>query len=107
MALDYGIFRKNDLDATNARNVLFLDFGHSKFSIFCSSFTKEEMNTLYQDYGRNVGCRDLDYLMYEFYRSVFDKSSGGCDLAENRKAVVKLMEYIERQRKILTGNSEF
>ena len=65
------------------------------------------MNVLYQDYARNVGCRDLDFLMYEFYRKVFEKSSGGCDLAENRKACVKLMEYIERQRKILTGNSEF
>lgn len=41
IALDYGIFRKSDLDAKNQRNVLFLDFGHSKFSIFCCSFTKE------------------------------------------------------------------
>ena len=41
IALDYGMFRKSDLDAQNARNVLFIDFGHSKFSIFCCSFTKE------------------------------------------------------------------
>lgn len=27
-------------------------------------------------------------------------------MAENRKAVVKIMEYIEKQRKILSGNSE-
>lgn len=107
VALDYGIFRKADLDATNARNVLFLDFGHSKLSSFCCSFTNQEMNVLYQDYERNIGCRDLDYLMYEFYRGYFEKSSGGCDLSENRKAVVKLMEYIERQRKILSGNTEF
>lgn len=71
VALDYGIFRKADLDAKNARNVLFIDFGHSKTSLFCCSFTKEEMNVLYQNYERNVGCRDLDYLMYEFYRGIF------------------------------------
>lgn len=41
IALDYGIFRKNDLHATDARNVLFIDFGHSKFSTFLCSFTKE------------------------------------------------------------------
>ena len=107
VALDYGIFRKADLDVKEARNVLFIDFGHSKLSVFCCSFVKEEMNVLYQDYARNIGCRDLDHLMYEFYQGVFEKVSGGCDLSENRKAVVKLMEYIEKQRKILTGNNEF
>jgi heat shock protein 4 len=40
VALDYGIFRKSDLDAKNQRNILFIDFGHSKFSTFVCSFTK-------------------------------------------------------------------
>lgn len=107
VALDYGMFRKSEL-TNDPRNVLFIDFGHSKLSIFCSSFTKEEMNILYQDYERNIGCRDLDYLMYDqFYRPHFEKVSGGLDLAENRKAYIKLMENIERQRKILSGNLEF
>lgn len=48
IGLDYGIFRKNELDANNPRNVLFFDFGHSKLSIFCCSFTNSEMNVLEQ-----------------------------------------------------------
>jgi molecular chaperone DnaK (HSP70) len=40
IALDYGMFRKGDLESQNARQVLFIDFGHSKFSVFCCSFTK-------------------------------------------------------------------
>jgi heat shock protein 4 len=40
VALDYGIFRKNDLDPKTAKNILFVDFGHSKFSTFACSFTK-------------------------------------------------------------------
>jgi molecular chaperone DnaK (HSP70) len=106
VALDYGMFRKADLDATNARNVLFIDFGHSKLSLFLCSFTSSEMNVLEQDYSRHIGCRDIDYHLYEFYRGIFEKSSGGLDLSENRKAIVKLMESIERQRKILSGNIE-
>lgn len=106
VALDYGMFRKADLDATNARNVLFLDFGHSKFSTFTCGFTNTEMNVLDQEYNRHVGCRDIDYHLYEFYRSIFEKSSGGSDISENKKAIVKLMEQIERQRKILSGNAE-
>jgi heat shock protein 4 len=100
------MFRKSELDATNARNVLFLDFGHSKFSLFACSFTNSEMNVLEQEYCRNLGCRDIDYHLYEFYRGIFEKSSGGSDISENRKAIVKLMEQIERQRKILSGNIE-
>lgn len=71
VALDYGIFRKADLDPKVPRNVVFLDFGHSSFGIFCCSFTKEEMNVLYQDYDRLTGCRDLDFVMFEFYRQNF------------------------------------
>jgi hypothetical protein len=38
-----------------------------------------------------LGCRDIDYHLFEFYRAIFEKSSGGCDLNENKKAVVKIM----------------
>lgn len=44
VTLSYGLFRKNDLPekGTDARNVVFVDFGHSKMSSFVSSFTKEK-----------------------------------------------------------------
>jgi heat shock 70kDa protein 4 len=48
IALDYGLFRKNDLDAEVPRNVLFIDYGHSKLGAFACSFTKSEMNVLEQ-----------------------------------------------------------
>lgn len=46
VGLDYGLFRKSDLDAEKPRNVLFIDFGHSKLGVFACSFTKTEMNVL-------------------------------------------------------------
>jgi len=52
------------------------------------------MSVLDQEYCRHLGCRDIDYNLYEFYREVFEKSSGGCDLSESKKATVKLMENI-------------
>jgi len=39
ISLTYGLYRKNELDPINSRNVLFIDFGHSKSSIFFTSFT--------------------------------------------------------------------
>lgn len=106
VALDYGIFRKNDLDAKNARHILFVDFGHCKLSAFAYSFTKEKMAMEAQIHERNLGCRDIDYILLEFYRKIFEKSSGGLDIFESKKAVVKLVENIEKERKILSANSE-
>lgn len=74
--------------------MLFIDFGHSKLGVFACSFTKSEMNVLEQEYSRNLGCRDIDYQLYEFYRGHFEKTSGGLDLSESKKAYVKLMENI-------------
>ena len=64
IALDYGIFRKNELNADTARNVLFIDFGHSKLSLFLCSFTSGEMNVLEQEHCRHIGCRDIDYHLF-------------------------------------------
>lgn len=41
ITLSYGIFRKAEL-STTPRNVVFVDLGHSKLSVFCSSFTKDK-----------------------------------------------------------------
>lgn len=90
VALDYGIFRRNDLDAKNPRNVLFVDFGHSKFSVFVAGFTKEKVTILSQKHNRFIGCRDIDYLLLQYYQKIFQKSSGGIDFMENRKSIVKM-----------------
>jgi len=37
VALSYGIFRKSEL-STTPRNVVFVDLGHSKLSVFCAAF---------------------------------------------------------------------
>lgn len=43
ICLSYGLFRKMELDATTPRHVAFVDFGHSSFSCFIGSFTKEKL----------------------------------------------------------------
>lgn len=64
IALSYGIFRKNELDPTTPRNVAFVDFGHSKFSCFIGSFTKEKLSIVSQIHERNLGARDMDWAVY-------------------------------------------
>lgn len=42
IAINYGLFRKADLDPEKPRHVAFVDLGHSKFSAFVGSFYKEK-----------------------------------------------------------------
>ena len=41
VALSYGIFRRKDLTST-AKNVVFIDLGHSKLSAYCAAFTSDK-----------------------------------------------------------------
>lgn len=64
IALSYGLFRKSELDALTPRNVAFVDFGHSKFSCFIGSFTKEKLTIVSQIHERNLGARDMDWAVF-------------------------------------------
>lgn len=46
VCLGYGIFRKKELDEKVKKNVVFVDFGHSKTSAWCAAFTKEKFKIL-------------------------------------------------------------
>jgi len=61
--LGYGLFRKAELDPVVAKNVLFVDFGHSKTSAYVASFTKEKFKILAQSDERNLGARDIDWIL--------------------------------------------
>jgi heat shock protein 4 len=85
--------------------VLFVDLGHSKLSLTTVGFTREKIAVVCQHNERNLGCRDMDYLVLQFYREVFKKQSNGLDLIQNKKAFIKMIETIEKQRKVLSANS--
>jgi len=64
ISLSYGLFRKGELgDVNNPRNVIFVDFGHSKLSAFIGTFTKENCKVMAQVHERNLGIRDIDWLL--------------------------------------------
>lgn len=86
-----------------------MDFGHSKLSLYAIKFTKNYQKVLYQKHLRQVGCKNLDQKMLSFYSELFEKSNPSLEIEvkESKKATIKLLESIERQRKILSGNSEY
>lgn len=104
-ALTYGFFRKMDLDEKKARRVVFVDFGHSKLTCTYAHFTKNKMKIQYSHSHRNLGARNLDYVLFDVLASEFDKKYG-CDPREGPRQRLRLLDAIEKARKLLTSNKE-
>jgi|688.fasta_scaffold391734_1 hypothetical protein len=71
---------------------MFLDFGHSKLSLYIIKFTKNYQKVIYQKNLNQLGCRDLDELMLSFYSDLFAKQNPSLDVSgkESKKATFKL-----------------
>jgi heat shock protein 4 len=100
----YGIYRKADIKDTK-RTVMFVDFGHSKTSVYFGEFAKDKATILYENHNRHLGARDIDLFIYDLYQKHFEKETGHL-VDENPKARMRLMEAIERQRKVLSANED-
>ena len=105
VVMNYGIFRKADLDLKDARLVGFVDFGESKTSIFFANIYKDRAEILLEVNDRHLGTRDIDANMTEYYCKLFEQKNG-IDLHENPKSLYRLIEAIQKQRTVLSGNSE-
>lgn len=103
--MNYGIFRRGDLDPAVPRLVGFVDLGHSKTTIFFASIWKDKAEVVAEVSNPNLGTRNMDRKMREFYVQMFEKQHR-VDLHESPKSMFRLLEAIEKQRKILTSNPE-
>ncbi len=101
---NYGIFRRGDIKDTK-RTVFFVDFGHSKTSVYIAEFTNQKANVLYENHNRHLGARDIDLLLYDLYQKEFEQQTGHL-VDESPKARMRLFEAIERQRKLLSANED-
>lgn len=105
IALTYGFFRKNDLNKDKARIVAFVDFGHSKLTVSYASFKPGKMKILGTHSDKNLGARQIDYLLTDLFGGQFTKKYG-CDPRKDNRARLRLLDSIEKMRKLLTGNKE-
>jgi heat shock protein 4 len=105
IGLSYGFFRKMELDEKIARTVAFVDYGHSKLTVTLTQFTKNKMKVLFHDSDRNLGARNLDYILADLLGEEFNKKYG-CDPRKTPRTRLRLLDGIERARKILSANTE-
>lgn len=104
IALCYGFFRRKEF-TDKARNVVFLDVGHGKTTCTIASFTEKKVSILSHASDRNVGGRNFDYLLCDLIGDEFNKKFG-CDPRKAPKARLRMLDQIEKTRKMLSANSE-
>jgi heat shock protein 4 len=102
--LNYGFFRQADLK-TAARTVCFVDFGHSKLTVCFAHFKGQKCKILATFNDRNCGARQIDYLMFNLFAAEFEKKHG-CDPRESIRPRLRMLDQIEKTRKLLTLNKE-
>ena len=108
VALGYGITKsKSDLPEAEqaARNVVFVDVGHSNYSVAVVAFSKGQLHVKSTAYDRHLGGRDFDYALVKHFSEEF-KTKYKIDVLSNPKATFRLSTQVERLKKVLSANAE-
>jgi heat shock protein 4 len=58
--MNYGIFRKGDLNADTPRLVAFIDPGYGKTSFYLGQIKKNSAEIIFEKSNSNLGIRNLD-----------------------------------------------
>lgn len=94
-ALTYGFFKKADLPKDSDKYVAFVDLGHSKTTVTICAFRQGEMKILSSHSNRNVGARNIDYMLVDKYGEEFAKKYG-CDPRKNVRCRLRMLDAIEK-----------
>lgn len=104
IALCYGFFRRKEF-GEKAKNIAFLDMGHGKTTCTVASFTDQKVTILSHASNRNLGGRNFDSLLLDIIGGEFNKKFG-CDPRKAPKARLRMLDQIEKTRKILSANPD-
>ena len=79
ISLNYAFQKMKEFDNNKPRTVVFIDYGHSKLTIFYAEFSKTSINIISVSSERFCGARELDFLIaekisYELYHMNFRKN---------------------------------
>ncbi|KAG8004385.1 Heat shock 70 kDa protein 4 [Nibea albiflora] len=105
VALAYGIY-KQDLPAPEekARNVVFVDLGHSGFQTSVCAFNKGKLKILSTACDPELGGKDFDEVLVKHFCEEFAKKYK-LDVKSKPRALVRLYQECEKLKKLMSANS--
>uniref|UniRef100_A0A8C0GYJ9 Hypoxia up-regulated protein 1 n=1 Tax=Chelonoidis abingdonii TaxID=106734 RepID=A0A8C0GYJ9_CHEAB len=114
VALNYGVFRRKDINAT-AQNIMFYDMGAG--STVCTIVTYQTVKT--KDSGtqpqlqirgvgfdRTLGGLEMEYRLRDYLVKLFNKQQPSKDVRQNLRAMAKLLKEANRLKTILSANAD-
>ncbi|XP_038155065.1 heat shock 70 kDa protein 4b [Cyprinodon tularosa] len=105
VALAYGIY-KQDLPAPEekARNVVFVDLGHSGYQTSVCAFNKGKLKVLATACDQLLGGKDFDEVLVKYFCEEFGKKYK-LDVKSKPRALVRLYQECEKLKKLMSANS--
>ncbi|XP_075889001.1 heat shock 70 kDa protein 4-like [Nelusetta ayraudi] len=105
VALAYGIY-KQDLPAPEekARNVVFVDLGHSGYQTSVCAFNKGKLKILSTACDPELGGKDFDEVLVKHFCEEFAKKYK-LDVKTKPRALVRLYQECEKLKKLMSANS--
>uniref|UniRef100_A0A667YRW2 Heat shock protein 4b n=1 Tax=Myripristis murdjan TaxID=586833 RepID=A0A667YRW2_9TELE len=105
VALAYGIY-KQDLPPPEekARNVVFVDLGHSGYQTSVCAFNKGKLKVLATACDPELGGKDFDEALVRHFCEEFSKKYK-LDVKSKPRALVRLYQECEKLKKLMSANS--
>ena len=104
IALSYFLHHYKALEANNNKIICFIDLGQSKLSLHLCSFNNKEIIILYSKSNKYIGCRDFDLKILNHLEKLYPEII--TNIKKNKKYLIKLLQSIEKSRKMITVNKE-
>jgi heat shock protein 4 len=105
IALGYGITKQDLPEPDSPRYVVFVDIGHSNYSVAVVAFAKGQLSVKSTAYDRQFGGRNIDLTLVKHFAVEF-KEKYKIDVMANPKAIFRLITACEKLKKVLSANAE-
>lgn len=108
IALSYGIYKsaKKLFSDTEPTHTMFIDIGYTSYSVTVVDFVSGKLQVLSSVVDKNLGGRDFDDVIIEYFAEVFQKQTG-INVRKNVKAIKKLEAAAEKAKKTLSPAGVF
>ncbi|XP_044078601.1 hypoxia up-regulated protein 1 isoform X2 [Siniperca chuatsi] len=116
VALNYGVFRRKDIDNT-AKNVMFYDMGSGSTTATIVSYqtvktkesgTQPQLQIRGVGFDRGLGGFEMDMRLRDHLAKLFnEQKKSKKDVRENQRAMAKLLKEAQRLKTVLSANVDF
>ncbi|XP_069021156.1 hypoxia up-regulated protein 1 [Embiotoca jacksoni] len=116
VALNYGVFRRKDIDNT-AKNVMFYDMGSGSTTATIVTYqtvktketgTQPQLQIRGVGFHRGLGGFEMDLRLRDHLAKLFnEQKKSKKDVRENQRAMAKLLKEAQRLKTVLSANLEF